>query len=848
MPGVQGENKIKEINYTNNIDNNIIIDKFEYLDNFDRITKIDRKFENKNFITVYEYDKLKLKTITYPKVTNAGTALKLTYSTTDDGFITKINANEGTPKDIFTAVNTDYNAFDQITKYTLGYNSNSPGVNKVTSSNTITYNSIGLPEKYEAVLPWFGNAVFQNLSMEWNITTGNLTKRTDASARNNRLATVETFEYGADNFNRLTKTKLSTQTSSLEIAYNTIGNIIKKYDAGSEYLYKSDKIHAVEKIKAGVGYPAPQADDRTDISVVQQDIKTLPGAGNVNSKYNAFNQPSIITEGTTNELKYIYDYNGQRIKSIYSENGTIKTSRYYFGNYEFETINDKPIGTDANIVRQVHYIGAPNGLASIMVKEGTATPKYYSTYTDHLGSIVSVVEDNKNIITAWFYDQSFDAWGRQRNTNDWKTYTYTAPPAWLYRGYTGHEMLPKFNLINMNGRLYDPVVGRMLSPDNFVQDPFSTQSYNRYSYVLNNPLKYTDPSGELTNPIDLLRMQGRMDGSGKGFSDISNYTTLQTDDPLSRGLGSATNSANGGRSSGSSSSSSGTGDDDYFREFGDLEARGSLFMATNFYKYGYVGGLAPMVGALNYAIGNIAIGQQNRYNAIFNAANNTSLGIGVVNPSVSSYFYSVSSNNNDFMKNATAGGGLFSGVGDGFKAGGRDSWNLIKSLGTKKGWKDLGTSLWNLTEIGAALVPMSPQAQEYEDATTNFLTNVAPNLTPYQWGYGIGYGTEKVGEFLLTRKIPSIVNFGYSTVGYRMIGTSFFKLHPRLTTLSTRGFGFGQFDAAHRASIFMKNDILFKGTMGIKNYNTIYFNYNQFSIGINPWTRTIFHMGPGLFK
>ena len=50
----------------------------------------------------------------------------------------------------------------------------------------------------------------------------------------------------------------------------------------------------------------------------------------------------------------------------------------------------------------------------------------------------------------------------------------------------------------MNGRMYDPVIGRVLSPDNYVQDPTNTQSYNRYSYCLNNPLRYTDPSGWLS--------------------------------------------------------------------------------------------------------------------------------------------------------------------------------------------------------------------------------------------------------------------------------------------------------------------------------------------------------------
>jgi RHS repeat-associated protein len=70
------------------------------------------------------------------------------------------------------------------------------------------------------------------------------------------------------------------------------------------------------------------------------------------------------------------------------------------------------------------------------------------------------------------------------------------PEPFLGRGYTGHEHLPMFGLINMNARLYDPLPGRFLSPDPFVQLPDFTQSYNRYSYALNNPLIYTDQNGE----------------------------------------------------------------------------------------------------------------------------------------------------------------------------------------------------------------------------------------------------------------------------------------------------------------------------------------------------------------
>jgi RHS repeat-associated protein len=67
----------------------------------------------------------------------------------------------------------------------------------------------------------------------------------------------------------------------------------------------------------------------------------------------------------------------------------------------------------------------------------------------------------------------------------------------LDRGFTGHEHLPEFMLINMNARMYDPVTARFLSPDPYVSAPESMQGYNRYAYCFNNPLIYTDPDGEL---------------------------------------------------------------------------------------------------------------------------------------------------------------------------------------------------------------------------------------------------------------------------------------------------------------------------------------------------------------
>jgi RHS repeat-associated protein len=65
----------------------------------------------------------------------------------------------------------------------------------------------------------------------------------------------------------------------------------------------------------------------------------------------------------------------------------------------------------------------------------------------------------------------------------------------MERGSMDHEHLDDFGLINMNGRLYDPVLGRFLNADPVIQFPGFTQSYNSYSYVMNNPLRFTDPTG-----------------------------------------------------------------------------------------------------------------------------------------------------------------------------------------------------------------------------------------------------------------------------------------------------------------------------------------------------------------
>ncbi|MCK9490367.1 MAG: RHS repeat-associated core domain-containing protein [Xanthomonadales bacterium] len=96
---------------------------------------------------------------------------------------------------------------------------------------------------------------------------------------------------------------------------------------------------------------------------------------------------------------------------------------------------------------------------------------------------------------------SFDPFGQRRQASG---APLSLPEQWAFdssqttrQGYTGHEQVDALGLIHMNGRLYDPVLGRFIQADPFVQDPANSQSFNRYTYVFNNPLAWTDPSGYL---------------------------------------------------------------------------------------------------------------------------------------------------------------------------------------------------------------------------------------------------------------------------------------------------------------------------------------------------------------
>lgn len=169
----------------------------------------------------------------------------------------------------------------------------------------------------------------------------------------------------------------------------------------------------------------------------------------------------------------------QRRKSVFTQ-GSATTTRYYLGDYE-EVY--KPDGT----IQKIHYLSG----GSMMLQQGAAKSLYYG-YHDYQGSLIAWTNQSGTVVER----RAYDPWGRHRNPQNWTEVDYTSPSRLNNRGYTGHEHLDASQIINMNGRVYDPLTAQFFSPDPHIQAPDNWLNYNRYAYCLNNPLVYTDPDGE----------------------------------------------------------------------------------------------------------------------------------------------------------------------------------------------------------------------------------------------------------------------------------------------------------------------------------------------------------------
>jgi RHS repeat-associated protein len=156
---------------------------------------------------------------------------------------------------------------------------------------------------------------------------------------------------------------------------------------------------------------------------------------------------------------------------------------------------EKEVRADGTIEHK-HYLSAGGITFAIQtLREGVLNGKPARAlnylHHDHLGSVAAVTDEAGAVIERMAYDP----WGKRRFTNGTADTSDSIVPGSTDRGFTMHEHLDELGIIHMNGRIYDPYTGRFMSADPFIQSPDNLQSYNRYAYVMNNPLNMTDPSG-----------------------------------------------------------------------------------------------------------------------------------------------------------------------------------------------------------------------------------------------------------------------------------------------------------------------------------------------------------------
>ena len=405
-----------------------------YYDNLGRVSSVTENHSGESFTTGYTYNTYgQPASMKYPN----NFTVKYSYS---NGQLQYVRREDNTL--IWQGVGQHPNG--SYTESTLG--------NGLTTQ--INYNNYNFVTGISA-LNTSTSTYVMNQHYTWDMVHGQMTGRSDLVKGLN-----ESYTY--DPQGRL-KTFTDAQGSQHTMQYSSSGDITSKYDAGT-YTYNTSHKGAVEELDPVTGID-PLTGEEQEIDYTDYD------------KVN-----EILQEGK--QLNIYYGPGFGRSRTEMRVSGHLEKTKLYASGGLYETQTD-----DQGHERQLCYIMGGNGLCAVYEVSGTTGTMYY-THTDHLGSVNAVTNQNKTVVE----EMSFDAWGRRRNPANW-TYSGVPTTHTIDRGYTGHEHLDQFGLINMNGRMYDPLLGRFLSPDKFVQAPGNTQNYNSYSYCLNNPLKYTDPSG-----------------------------------------------------------------------------------------------------------------------------------------------------------------------------------------------------------------------------------------------------------------------------------------------------------------------------------------------------------------
>lgn len=280
------------------------------------------------------------------------------------------------------------------------------------------------------------------------------------SSRND-LLTNQSYVFTYDTKDRLLNWNILRNDAIVQAngqAYDESGNILSRTDLGPVTMSYgvSSKPHALASLS---GVPTSFPSD------------------SLQATYTDFRKLSTLKMGSR-EYELVYGVDNQRRKTVYKVGGVTKLTRYYLGDYEEDV---DPVGD----VRKIHYL---SGGAILIRHNGSDTLLY--AYGDNQGSLTALTDQSGTVVERY----AFDPWGRRLNPTDW-----TQPDvrtSWrINRGYTGHEHVDAFGIINMNGRVYDPLTAQFLSPDPLLQEPGNWLNYNRYAYCLNNPTNAIDPSG-----------------------------------------------------------------------------------------------------------------------------------------------------------------------------------------------------------------------------------------------------------------------------------------------------------------------------------------------------------------
>ncbi|MEI8047022.1 MAG: FG-GAP-like repeat-containing protein [Bacteroidota bacterium] len=460
------------------ISNSVSGHSVEYsYDNLSRVTTETETINGTSYISETHYDALGRRAIfDYPYIVEEQPELSIANTYDYNGFLTSISRT--TDQKVLWKM-TEMNIKGQITKYQLG--------NGLETQNQF-YPYTNMPFTSQT-----NSTTYQIPDMEYNWDdNGNLNFRKKWLNQQHTSYLKEGFEY--DEMNRLDITKLNgVQTSDMVYEVSGSGNIQSKTGIGT-YTYGENEagIHAVTSVENTNG-------------LVNLEIQNI--------QYTSFNKVSHITQGTNKILDIWYGLDQQRIRQTKVISGVTTTKTFIGGSLEKVSIN----GQNSDY----YYIPSPTGICAVLVKPASGNSYLRYLYSDYLGSITCTT----NEIGQKENEYSYDAWGNRRDPATWQSATSTLPEMLCDRGYTGHEHLTEFGLINMNGRVYDPVLGCMLSPDNYMQAPDFTQNLNRYSYCLNNPLKYKDPSGDFLFMPILYGMA--MGGFTNALQQLSNNHSLK---------------------------------------------------------------------------------------------------------------------------------------------------------------------------------------------------------------------------------------------------------------------------------------------------------------------------------